>query len=66
MTLEQHLAAGYKHASHGGTDPAPEVAKAVPRETLTAEAARLDAVKDRCHISRVRLKFIQRVLALPH
>ena len=63
--LAGHLAAGYRHAMHpGGPDPAPACAAEVPREALLAEARRLEPVQQRCHISRVRLAFIRRVLDL--
>lgn len=62
--LEHYLADGYRHLMHGGDDPAPACAKAIGARDLHAKAQALNVVKDRCHISRTRLKFIQRVLAL--
>lgn len=64
-TLPQCLAAGYQHAMRGGADPAQATADAIPRADLVAKAAELQGVTDRCHISRIWLGFIQRVLALP-
>lgn len=64
MTLKEHLGAGYRHQMRGGSDPAPACAAEIPHMTLEAEAARLEGVKDRCHISRTRLKFLRRVLSL--
>lgn len=63
--IEAHLAAGYLRASNGGTDPALACAAEIPRPVLIARAAELQQVKDRCHISRVQLAFINRVLACP-
>ena len=65
MTLEQHLGAGYRYEMrHEGADPARACAAEVPRGTLAIEAERLALVQQRCHISRVRLAFIRRVMAL--
>lgn len=61
--LERHLSAGYHHAMHGGLDPAPACAAEIDHAELAAEAQRLEAVQDRCHVARVRLAFIRRVLA---
>jgi len=64
--LETHLAAGYRFAMHGGPDPAPACAAAIPRAELVAELARVQPMLERDHISRVRSAFIERVLTLPH
>jgi hypothetical protein len=64
LTLEQHLAAGYRHAMHGGDDPAPACAAEIPKPELLAEAARLKTLVERDHISRVRLAFMQRVMEI--
>jgi hypothetical protein len=64
MTLEQAMNAGYQFTSHGGTDPAPEVAKAIPRAEIVAEIARIAPLLARDHISCVRTMFLTRVLSL--
>ena len=64
-TLETYLALGYWHATHGGVDPAPACRRDIPATDIHTKAQELSLVKDRDHVSRVRLAFIQRVLALP-
>lgn len=64
MTLAQHLAAGYAFEMHGGSDPAPVCAREVAWGDLIHEQARLEEIAQRDHISRVRLRFVKRCLAL--
>jgi hypothetical protein len=64
LLLEHHLAQGYRHAMHGGHDPAADCAATHSTAALIEVKQTLEPVQDRCHISHTRLKFINRVLSL--
>jgi hypothetical protein len=66
VTLEEHLAAGYRHALRGGADPLPLAAKEVPKADWLAQAKALEPenLQKKDHVSRVRLQFVRRVLAM--
>lgn len=64
--LQTHLTEAWTHNVKTGFVPHGNVgqcATEIPREDLLAKKAELERVKLRCHISRVYLGFIDRVLA---
>jgi len=63
-SLNDFLVAAYDYSWRGGVDPAPACAAAIPRASLESALADLRRVQERCHISRERVKFLERCLAL--
>jgi hypothetical protein len=65
MTLAEHLTAAWNYSvsiRHGEPDVGGCLAD-VPKDELLGKRKELLAVQQRCHVSRVHMAFIERVLA---